>query len=104
MIPNITLICWELAAVRVTAKVMFVEPLSPSVTVGELTETFSPSSSLILPVPDAATSDSDALVGLLRATTTVSCDSCAVSPVTDTVIVLVASPAANVSVPAVSAV
>ena len=44
-----------------------------------------------------------AFVRLLSDTTTVSFGSVAVSPVTDTVSVLLVSPAANVNVPALSA-
>ena len=62
------------------------------------------SSSVIVPVPVPAVLDTVAFVGLLRATTTVSFGSSVVSPVTDTVTVLLVSPAANVSVPPLSAV
>ena len=104
VMPNITSTRCVLDALRLTVKFMFVEPLSPSATVGELTDTVSPSSSLIVPVPLPAVDDTVALVGLLRVTTTVSCDSWFVSPVTDTAIVWLVVPGANVSVPAVSAV
>ena len=104
VIPNTTLTLCVTASLRLTVKVMFVEPLSPSFTVGELTESIDLSSSLMVPVPLLAVVDSVALVGLLRVTTTVSCDSYVVSPVTDTVIVPLVSPAAMVKVPELSAV
>ena len=62
------------------------------------------SSSVIVPVPVPAVLDTVALVGLLSATTTVSFGSSVVSPVTETVTVLLVSPAANVSIPPLSAV
>ena len=62
------------------------------------------SSSVIVPVPVPAVLDTVAFVGLLRATTTVSFGSSVVSPRTDTVTVLLVSPAAKVSVPPLSAV
>ena len=71
---------------------------SASVTVGAA------SSSLIVPVPVPAVADTVAFVGLLRVTTTVSFGSSVVSPRTDTVTVLLVSPAENVSVPPLSAV
>ena len=61
-----------------------------------------PSSSVILPVPVPV--EIIAFVGWLNATTTVSSGSSVVSPVTDTVMLRLVSPAANVSVPAVNAV
>ena len=60
------------------------------------------SSSVIVPVPVAASSV--AFTGLLSVTTTVSCGSSVVSPVTDTVRVWLVAPAVKVSVPAGSAV
>ena len=106
VIPKTTATFRLLAGFRLTVKFMFVEPLSPSVTVGELTESVGvvESSSRMVPVPLPAVADSVAFVGLLRVTTTVSSDSLVPSPVTDTVIVWLVVPAANVSVPAVSAV
>ena len=71
---------------------------SASVTVGVA------SSSLIVPVPVPAVLDTVAFVAPLRATTTVSFGSSVVSPRTDTVTVLLVSPAANVSIPPLSAV
>ena len=100
-----TVISFPLAASRVTVKVRSAEPLSPSVTLGASIESEgSSSSSVIVPVPLPAVADTVAFVGLLRATTTVSSGSSVVSPVTDTVTVLLVSPAANVSVPEDSAV
>ena len=75
----------------------FTEPLSPSVTLGESIEN-SRSLSLIVPVPVAVEMP---VVALLSEITTVSFPSPSVSPVTDTVIVLLVSFAANVSVPPV---
>ena len=81
-------------------KTKSVEPLSPSSTDGELID--SVSLSAMVPVPVAV--DTVAFVGLLRDIATVSSGSLVVSPVTDTVIVWLVVPAANVSVPAVTAV
>ena len=67
-----------------------------SVTVGAA------SSSVIVPVPEAVPTVAPA--ALPSVTTTVSSGSSVVSPVTDTVIVLLVSPAAKVSVPEASAV
>ena len=61
-----------------------------------------PSSSVIVPVPVPV--EIVAFTALLSSTTTVSSDSSVVSPVTDTARVRLVSPAANVSVPAASAV
>ena len=69
-----------------------------SVTVGAA------SSSVIVPMPVPAVFDTAALLGLLSVTPTVSCGSSVVSPATATVSVRLVSPAANVSVPAASAV
>ena len=64
-----------------------------------------PSSSLIVPVQVAMLAVTNrALVGLLRASTTVSCRSVTVSPVTSTAIVPVVVPCAMVKVPAANAV
>ena len=106
MIPKITRVLRLAAGFRVTVKFMFVEPLSPSVTVGELIENVGVdvSSSLMVPVPLLAVVDSPAPDALLRAITTVSSDSAVMSPVTATVIVWLVVPAANVSIPAVTAV
>ena len=104
VIPNTTLTFRPLAGFRLTVNVRFVEPLSPSVTLGEFTDSIGRSSSRIVPVPLPADDDTVAFVGLLNCTTTVSLDSYVVSPVTDTVIVLLVSPAENVNVPEGSAV
>ena len=61
-----------------------------------------PSSSVILPVPVPV--EIITFVGWLNTTTTVSSGSSVVSPVTDTMMIRLVSPAANVSVPAVNAV
>ena len=86
-----------------TADTVVVPPFSgieasatDSVTVGAA------SSSVIVPVPDAV--PIVAFTAPLSDTTTVSSGSSVVSPVTDTVIVLLVSPAAKVSVSALSAV
>ena len=85
-------------------KSRFAEPLLPSDTLGLLIDSDGgSSSSVIVPTP-VAVADSVALVGPLRAIRTVSSASSSVSPVTDTRIVPVVSPAAIVSVPAVTAV
>ena len=77
-----------------------VSPAAPSATLGEsIDRVGAPSSSVIVPVPVPAELDTAALVGPLRATTTVSSVSSCASPVTDTSRVCVVSPAANVSVP-----
>ena len=70
---------------------------STSVTVGA-------SSSVMVPVPTGVLIGVSAGSGLPMVTATVSSGSSVVSPVTDTVNVLLVSPAAKVSVPAVSAV
>ena len=57
---------------------------------------------MIVPVPVAA--EKVAFTALLNSTTTVSSGSSVVSPVTDTMMIRLVSPAANVSVPAVNAV
>ena len=103
---TVTVVCWLDARSRLAVTVAeLVAPLSAielrdsaRVTVGAA------SSSLIVPVPVPAVADTVAFVGLLRATTTVSFGSSVVSPRTDTVTVLLVSPAANVSVPPLSAV
>ena len=80
-----------------------VDPLSPSVALGESTESDgAASSSVIVPVPVAV--PITAFVGPLNRTATVSFGSSVVSPRTDTVIVLLVSPAENVNVPEGSAV
>ena len=73
----------------------FTEPLSPSVTLGESIENVR-SLSIIVPVPLAVEM---LVVALLSEITTVSFPSFSVSPLTGTVIVLLVSFAANVSVP-----
>ena len=88
--------CVETDAFSVTVNTRFTEPLSPSVTLGESIENFK-SSSVIVPVPLAVAMPAPP-VALLSEITTVSFASTAVSPVTGTVIVLLVSPAANVSV------
>ena len=94
---------FSLAALNVTVNVRFFVPLSPSVTLGELTDSDGKaSSSRIVPVPDAV--EMLAFVGPLNCTTTVWCGSSVVSPRTCTVTVLLVSPAANVNVPEGSAV
>ena len=93
----------EPAPLSVTVNVMFTEPLSPSVALASAIENFG-SSSVIVPVPVAVEMPVPA-VALLSVSTTVSlAPSSAVSPATDTVIVLLVSPAANVSVPPATAV
>ena len=84
-----------LAVLSETVNTRFTEPLSPSVTFGESIEN-TRSSSLIVPVPLAVAMP---VVALLSEITIVSFPSIAVSPVTDTVIVLLVTPAPNVSVP-----
>ena len=82
--------------------VRFVEPLSPSVTLGESMETVTPSSLTIVPVPVAV--EIVAFAALLSIATTVSFGSSSVSPVTDTSKVWLVVPIAKVSVPPVIAV
>ena len=83
--------------------VRFVEPLSPSVTLGESIDSVgASSSSVIVPVPVAV--EIVASVALLRVTTMVSLTSSIASPVTDTSKVWLVVPAAKVSVPPVIAV
>ena len=101
--PSFTVTCLPLAGLRVTVNVRFVEPLSPSVTRGELTDSVGiPSLSVIVPVP--LTVEIVAFVAPLRVTTTVSFASSSVSPVTDTSKVWLVVPAVKVSVPPVIAV
>ena len=84
-------------------KVSAVEPSFPSVTLGESMErTGRESSSRMVPVPVPITIA--APEAFERFTTTVSSDSTAVSPVTETVTVRLVSPGAKASDPAVSAV
>ena len=98
-----TVTCRPLAALNVAVNVRFVEPLSPSVTLGELIDSVGVASlSVIVPVPVPA--EIVAFVALLRATTTVSFGSSRTSPVTDTLKVWLVVPAAKVSVPPVIAV
>ena len=110
VIPKITLVLRLAAGLRFTVKFTFVEPLSPSATVTArgvaIVNVGVPvvSSSRMVPVPLLAVADSPAPVALLRAITTVSSASRVVSPVTNTVIVWLVVPAANVSIPAVTAV
>ena len=81
----------------------FLEPLSPSVTLGELIDSDGVlSSSVIVPVPVAV--KIVAFAALLRVTMTVSSASSSVSPVTDTSKVWLVVPTAKVSVPPVMAV
>ena len=85
--------------------VRFVEPLSPSATLGESIESVGvASSSVIVPVPVPTVLDMAAFVGLLNVTTTVSFASSSVSPSAATLKVWLVVPAAKVSVPAVIAV
>ena len=97
-----TVTCWVLDLFRVAVKVRFVEPLSPSVTLGELMETVTPSSLTIVPVPVAA--EIVAFAALPSVTTTVSFGSSSVSPVTDTLKVWLVVPAAKVRLPPMMAV
>ena len=83
-----TVTCLPLAALRLTVKFMFVEPVSPSVTLGELMDMIGGSSSSVIvpvpvPVPIVAPKPTP-----LNPTTTVSSGSSSVSPCTATVIVL----------------
>ena len=100
--PNRTRTRFVQVASRVTDTVA-VPPFSEmddgptdSVTVG------GPSSSVMVPVPVARVEERTALAGLLRVTRTVSWNSSPPSPMTVTVIVLLVSPAAKVSVPGAS--
>ena len=102
-----TVTCRLVLPVSVTTNARSAVPLSPSATLGELIEsTGAVSSSLIVPVPSSVSAppDSDALVAEDSCSTTVSFGSSTVSAVTVTVTVFALSPAANVSVPAVTAV
>ena len=102
---TVTVVCWLDARSRLAVTVAeLVAPLSAielrdsaRVTVGVA------SSSVIVPVPLPAVADTVAFAAPLRATTTVSFGSSVVSPRTVTVTVLLVSPAANVSVPPLSA-
>ena len=85
-------------------KTRFAEPLSPSSTNGELIDSVSLSSMVPVPVPVRGAVDTVAPDALPRVITTVSSGSLVVSPCTDTVIVWLVVPAANVSCPAGSAV
>ena len=79
------------------------EPAFPSVMLGESIETVrAPSSSAIVPVPDARAMV--AFSGFDSVTTTVSFDSDFVSGITGTVTVFLVCPAAKVRVPGTSAV
>ena len=78
-----------LVALRLTVKVMFVEPLSPSFTLGESMETESASSFLIVPIPVPVPMSTPApKESPLNRTTTVSSGSGVLSPCTATVTVL----------------
>ena len=99
--PTVTRL--PLAALSVTRNVRAAAPPSPSVTLGELIDSVgAPSSSVIVPVPVPA--EMVAFAALLNATTTVSSSSSVVSPVTNTVTLRLVTPAANVRVPAATAV
>ena len=98
-----TVTSFVLAGASVTVKVRFTVPASPSLTRGESMESAETvSSSAIVPVPDAVPTAAPS--ALPSVTTTVSSDSAALSPITDTVMVLLLSPAAKVRVPGASAV
>ena len=97
-----TVTCWPLAALSVAVNVSVVEPLSPSVTLGESMEMVTLSSLTIVPVPVAV--EIVAFAALLRVTMTVSSASSSVSPVTDTLKVWLVVPTGKVSVPPVIAV
>ena len=80
-------------------------PLSPSALDCDAMDTVGgSSSSVIVPVPVPFPDSIDAFVGALSTTRTVSSTSSESSPVTVTSIVLLVSPAANVSVPPANAV
>ena len=99
-----TVTCRPLAADSDTVKSRFVVPLSPSDTLASPIDTVGgSSSSVIVPTPVAAVDDRTALTGPLSVSRTVSSASSSVSPVTDTVIVLLVSPAAKVSVVSLTA-
>ena len=93
---------FPLAELRETVNSSVVEPLSPSPTPGESMETVGVvSSSVIVPVPVEIARA--AFSGFSSVTTTVSSGSLAKSPVTETVMLFVVSPAAKVRAPAASA-
>ena len=94
--------CCGLAGVSETVKTRFVEPLSPSSTLGESSESTGASSFVIVPVPVAV--PMAAFTARLSVTRTVSLASAAVSPRTETVMSPEVAPAAKVRVPASSAV
>ena len=87
-----------LVSLAVELDSLIVAAATASVTVGAA------SSSVIVPTPVAAVDDRAALTGPLSVSFTVSFGSSCPSPITDTVIVFDVSPAANVSVPADTAV
>ena len=96
-----------LAADRLTAKLNVTDPLSPSVTDGDDTDSVGgSSSSVIVPVAtkDDTPPDRVAFDGLDNVSLTVSSISSVVSPVTVTATVLDLCPAANVNVVEVTAV
>ena len=94
-----------LAALNVTVKFMVVEPLSPSFTLGEEIDSVGGSSSSVMaPVPTPAVLEIAAFAALLRLTRMVSSTSSVASPVTNTAMVLLVSPAAKVKVLPVMAV
>ena len=101
-----TVTCRLVPPVSVTTNARSAVPLSPSATLGELIESTGSSSLVIVPVPSSSATPpvSVAFEGEDSRSTTVSCRSRTVSPVTATVTVFAVSPAANVSVPAVTAV
>ena len=99
--PYATSTCRLFAVLRLTVKFMFVEPVSPSITVGESMETIDVSSSVIVPVPVPMPAPMRAAKGgkaPLNCATTVSCASSSVSPCTATATVLLVSPALKRSV------
>ena len=100
--PTVTRL--PLPALSVTVNVNDgVAPTVPSGTLGdEIDSVGAPSSSVIVPVPLPAAIV--AFVAPLSLTATVSSDSSVVSPLTDTAMLRLVTPAANVSVPAATAV
>ena len=84
-------------AESVTVKVAERVPVLPSVTAASVTDTVGGSSSRIVPTPVASLMF--AFVGSLRLTTNHSVGSTRRSPLTSTVMVLLVSPGAKVSVP-----
>ena len=88
-----------LAGLSVTVNVIVVDPVSPSVTLGESIDRVGISLSVMVPVPVAVEIGVPEGVGLLIVTRTVSSCSATSSPVTEISMVLLVSPALKVSVP-----